>query len=153
MVDKPEFDIEAAHKYFSAHCFNLSWELIDKKNRTPQEDEEMIRTNQVSLWHWTKRPDCTEKHLSIGYWQSARIYAIINQPDNARRYGKMCLEYSANQAPFFKAYAYEALARAEMIAGNSSQMNTYLEQARTLTKEVDDEISRKMLMDDLATIK
>jgi hypothetical protein len=31
------FDLAAAHKYFSAHCFNAAWDLIEKKDRTPAE--------------------------------------------------------------------------------------------------------------------
>ncbi len=153
MASVPEFDVVAAHKYFSTTCFNMSWDLIDKKDRTPEEDEEMIRVNQVSIWHWTQREDCTDKHLSIGFWQSARIYAIIGQAENSRRYGKMSLDRSTSLPPFFVAYAYEALARAEMVAGSNDKMQEYLDKAKKLAADVSDEESRKMIMDDLVTIK
>lgn len=107
MADKPDFDLSAAHRYFSAHCFNQAWELIEKAERTPDEDEQMIRLSLAATWHWTQRSDCTPTHLSVGYWQAARIYAILGQAENARRYAQMCLE--ASQAPgvepFYLAYA------------------------------------------------
>ena len=88
MTKQPEIDVAAAHKYFSAYCFNAAWGLIDNKNRTHQDDEEMTRLCQASIWHWTQREDCTDKNLSIGYWQASRVYALLGQADDARRYGQ-----------------------------------------------------------------
>ncbi len=39
----PDFDSTKAHQFFSAHCFNSAWELIDKPARTPEENEQMIQ--------------------------------------------------------------------------------------------------------------
>ena len=51
----PDFDSAKAHQFFSAHCFNSAWELIDKPERTPEENEQMIQRTMASLWHWTQR--------------------------------------------------------------------------------------------------
>ena len=51
MAKAPEFDLEAAHRYFAAHCFNTAWDLIEKKNRTPEDDRMMVALNQASLFH------------------------------------------------------------------------------------------------------
>ena len=149
MASQPDFDLESAHKYFSAFCFNRAWDLIDKSTRTPAEDQELIGLNQASIWHWRQRPDCTSQHLSVGYWQAARIYALLGQADNARIYGDLCLAESDGLAPFYVAYAYEALARAEMVAGNKELMKKHLATARKLAANVRDEESRKMLTADL----
>ena len=63
MSDKPELDQELAHKFFAANCFNKAWELIDKPDRTPEDDEQMIRLVHASIYHWTQRPDCTRQEL------------------------------------------------------------------------------------------
>jgi hypothetical protein len=55
MPKQPDFDVKAAHRYFSAHCFNAAWELIEKKDRTPEEDRQMVSLNQASLYHWRGR--------------------------------------------------------------------------------------------------
>ena len=81
----PDFDSAKAHQFFSAHCFNSAWELIDKPERTPEENEQIIQRTMASLWHWTQREDCTDQNLSIGYWQAARVYALAGEPDNARK--------------------------------------------------------------------
>lgn len=154
MTKKPDFDVKAAHKYFAAHCFNQAWGLIDKTDRTPQEDEQMIRLNMTSTWHWTQRDDCTDKNLSIGYWQAARIFAILGDAVQARKYGEMCLAYSQGEdiGPFFLGYAYEALARAEAIAGNDAEKDKYITLAYQAAEGVSDADSKKALLEDLTTI-
>jgi len=153
MPQDPGFDIGKAHGYFSVDCFNKAWDLIEKPNRTPEEDEHMTRLSQASIWHWTQRADCKSTNLSIGYWQASRICAILGRADDARRYAQLCLRHSKDEAPFFLAYAYEALARAEQVAGNGPQAAKYRAEAVQLTEAVTDDEERKMLVDDLETIK
>lgn len=153
MVNKPDFDAAAAHRYFSAHCFNAAWELIDKKERTAEETEQMIQLCQASLWHWSRRPDVTEQNRSVGFWQAARVYALAGQPDSARRYGKLSLEAAADCPPFYKGFAYEALARAERVAGDKPRMKEYLSLARKQAEAVKDLEERKMLEADLDSLQ
>ncbi|MEE9555059.1 MAG: tetratricopeptide repeat protein [candidate division Zixibacteria bacterium] len=152
MSKKPDFDLQTAHKYFSAHCFNGAWEYIAKKDRAPEDDRKMIHLAEASVWHWTQRDDCTDKNLSIGYWQLSRVFAISGRIDDARRYGELSLEFSKNEEPFCKGYAYEALARAESLAGNADKAKEYLGEARKLAEQVNDADSKKWLVDDLNTI-
>lgn len=154
MAQKPQFDLQEAHKYFSAHCFNQAWELIEKTIRSAEEDEQMIRLTLAAAWHWTQRSDCTPKNLSIGYWQNSRVYALVGQAENARRYAQLCLEVSQGEGipPFYLGYAYEALARAEKAAGNQDKMDEYLGEARHTAGLVEADDERKMLMDDLDSI-
>lgn len=155
MAEKKDFDHKAAHKYFSAHCFNKAWDLIDKSERTPQEDEEMIRLSLASQYHWSQRDDRSSTSASIGFWQTSRIYAILGQADNARRYAQLCLEASQGDdvAPFYLGYAYEALARAEAVGGNEQEMKAFLAKANSTADEIKKVEEKKMLLDDLSTIQ
>jgi len=154
MAKKPEFDLQAAHKYFAVYCFNQAWDYIDKPIRTSAEADTMLRLSMSSLWHWTQREDCTPTNLSIGYWQVSRVFALLRQADNARHYGKLCLEASQHDgvAPFHLAYAYEALARAELVAGNLFDKDTYLSQAKQVAANVSDIEDQQHLLKDLETI-
>jgi hypothetical protein len=147
------FDYERAHRYLSADCFNRCWDLIDKPQRTPEEDEQMLLRTMASFWHWTQRPDLTPRNRSVGYWQIARVYALLGQADNARRYGEISLRFSEQEPPFFLAYAHEALARAAMVAGDRDQQAHHLERARALCPAIQDAESRELLEKDLATIR
>jgi hypothetical protein len=154
MTSSTDFDVVAAHRYFSVECFNKAWDLLDRPSRTPAEDEEMLHLGLASLWHWTQRPDCTATNRSVSYWQVSRIYAVLGQAGNARRYGELCLGVSQGEGipPFYLGYAYEALVRAEKVAGNRDKMAEYLQAACQVAETVPDAEARQMLQNDLATI-
>lgn len=154
MSDEPTFDIQAAHRYFSTECFNRAWDLIDQEVRTPEEEDKMLNLGLASLWHWTQRPDCTSKELSLGYWQVSRIYAITGRPENATWYAERCLEATeeAELPPFYLGYAYEALARAAMAGRDRQVALAHIAKARELAKQEESEEDRQLLLDDLATI-
>lgn len=154
MADTPSFDIQQAHKYFSADCFNKTWDNMDRdENRSIEENMEMLHTAIASLWHWTQREDVTPKNLSIGYWQVSRVYNLIQQPNNARTYGLLSLKYAKELEPFLQAYAYETLARAEMQCNNRVIMMVHLEKAHKLAEQIDNEEDRQALAKDLSSIR
>ena len=103
------------HKKLSADCFNRTWELLDKKNRTAEENERMTSLAHASLAHWRMREDCTDHNLGIGYWQLSRVCSVLGQGNNAERYGGQCLHVSGKETPFYLAYAHEALTRAALL--------------------------------------
>jgi hypothetical protein len=154
MPKGPDFDVTAAHKYFAAECFNRTWGLMDKADRTPEENEQMLQLTFASQWHWSQRDDCAPTNVATGYWQISRVFAILGQGDNARKYGRLSLEAleGAEDVPFSVGYAYEALARAEMVAGDKAKMEEYLAEAREAAEKVTDADSKKWLTDDLGTI-
>jgi len=155
MTKKPDFDLFSAHKFFAAQCFNQTWDYIDKPARTKSEEDSMLSLSLASLWHWTQREDCTPTNLSVGYWQVSRVFALLQQADNARHYGELCLEVSQKEGvlPFYLGYAYEALARAELVAGNRDKMADLLVQARQTAALISDAEEKKMLLKDLETIR
>jgi tetratricopeptide (TPR) repeat protein len=155
MSDAPGFELEKAHRYFSAECFNLAWDLIDKPSRTPDEDRLMLQLGLASLWHWSQRPDRTSINLSVGHWQVARIYALLGAVDEARQYAQYSLQYcqEAGDFPFYLAYAYEALARVESIGGERVKMEEYLQKAHEMSEKIPDPDDKQQLLADLNSIK
>jgi hypothetical protein len=149
---QPPLDATRAHALFSAECFHRAWSLIDKPQRTADEDEQMLLLGYASLWHWTQRADCTPRHRSIGYWQVSRIHALLGQADEARRAAEKCLQHSRDEPPFYRAYAHEALARAAMLAGDRHRMADHLGEARRLAEQVADAQHCSWLENDLNTI-
>src|ERR1700761_8699308 len=93
-------DLAAAHRHFSAWCFNRAWDLIEKPDRTEADDLMMVALNQASIFHWRSRPDCTAKNLAVGYWQASRIQALIGNAQEAMRCALVCLGHSEALAPF-----------------------------------------------------
>ena len=153
MSDQTSFDINEAHIHFSVESFNSAWTYIEQDAvRTPDEDLAMLHAAIVSLWHWSHRADVRPENLSVAYWQVSRVFNLIRQPNNARTYGLLALKYAEFLEPFFKAYAYETLARSEMLAGNRVIMLVYLDKAHSMAKLIKNEEDRELLLKDLDSI-
>jgi tetratricopeptide (TPR) repeat protein len=153
MTAKKSFNAQAAHKFFSKSCFNAAWRLLDKGSRTSEENEEMIRLSQSALFHWSQRTDCTDQNLSIGYWQLARIYAVLGDASAAVKYGQKCVDYSQKHgvAKVFLGYAYEALARAYAVSGDEEKKVENIKMAREIADALSEE-DKAQLTGDLDTI-
>ena len=139
-----------AHRYYSAHCFNSAWELIRKQDRTPLEDLLMATMSQASLYHWIHRPDCTDRNLSIGYWQASRVHSLLGIAHEAKRFAEICREFSGELDPFYQGYAEEALARAEWVAGNLDAARAHARKASAHAEAVKEADDRARLLQDLA---
>jgi hypothetical protein len=113
----------------------------------------MESLGQASIFHWTRRPDCTDRNMSIGYWQVSRIAAILGHAAEARRHGETCLAYSGALDPFYQGYAHEALARAALVACDAARAAEHLAKAEALLAEVTDKESRDLLTPDLAELR
>jgi len=152
-MNAPDFDLASAHRYFAASCFNLAWELIDKPDRTPDEDERMVQLNQASLWHWGQRADCQAKNLSIGYWQSSRIHVLLGRAGEAMRYAELCLSQTPPDDVFLMGYAHEALARAALLACDAAEGARQLSIATAFAARVTDPEDRQLLERDLNSLR
>jgi hypothetical protein len=40
------------HRKFAVGLFNLTWSLLDKKDRTREEDDKMVHAAHASRYHW-----------------------------------------------------------------------------------------------------
>jgi hypothetical protein len=151
-MPEPEFDVAAAHRFFAADCFNKTWDLMDKPERTAAEDRLMVALTHASLYHWSQRADCTEGHFAIGYWQVSRVYALLGNAPEAKRFGDICLSFSSKADPFLYGYAHEALARAALVAGDRDSTAMHKQEALTAAERIQKVEDRDLLLADLKTI-
>jgi len=147
-------DPTAAHQHFAASFFNAAWDLLDKPDRTPAEDERMLFLSIASHCHWQHRDDYEATKASIGYWQTARVYAVLGDGRNAEVYADKCLAVSTGDEvpPFYRAYAHEARARAAALQGNTAARDEALRHAREALAVVTDPKLRDAVEADLATV-
>ncbi len=153
-MGQPDFDAAAGHRFFSSDGFNKTWDLLDKSDRTPEDDEQMLLRATASLWHWTQRTDATSENLSVGYWLVSRVHAVAGCAEEAMRYGELSLSQAGKEgvAPYALAYAHEALARAHAAAGRRKQAADHLVLARRASDRLTDEETKRLLLADLETI-
>ena len=148
----PAFDEAIGHRRFSGIAFNRTWELLDKPDRTPRDNDGMLAATFASLWHWLNRPDATDLNLSIGYWQVSRVFAVLGDGPNAVAWGEKCLAVSQNQPPFYLAYAHEALARGYRIVGDEAKKQEHLAAARKLAEKIEEAGERSALEADVNSL-
>lgn len=144
-----------SHKQLAVNCFNATWDLLDLKERTKDEEEQMIHLAHTSFWHWTQVVDHTPKNLSIGYWQLSRVYAVAGNGERALYYAERCQEVSSIHmiAPFYIGYAYEALCGAYSILEKFELATQNFQLGMEYMEKVDDDSEKEMLRNDLQSIK
>ncbi|SEO63472.1 hypothetical protein [Paenibacillus sp. OV219] len=142
------------HKALASSCFNQVWDLLDKKDRTTIDDEMMVHLCHSSFWHWTQASEHTQRNLSIGYWQLARVYAVTQSGEQALAYSNRCIEVSeaAELEPFYIAYGYEAAARAYAVLKQAENMKKAAKTATHYADQVADTESKSWVIRDLASI-
>src|SRR5690606_15766514 len=89
---KPPLDEPSAHEHFSSGCFNRTWDLMEKPDRTELEDEEMLLAAHASLWHWMQRPDYAPEKRAIGHWQLSRVSCLTGRGEAALAHARLSLE-------------------------------------------------------------
>jgi hypothetical protein len=45
-------NLKEMHKKFAVDCFNGTWDLLDNKDRSREEDFNMIHMAHASRYHW-----------------------------------------------------------------------------------------------------
>jgi hypothetical protein len=143
---------QGQHRKIASDLFNYTWSLLDRKGRSPAENDEMLHAAHASRYHWGHAG--TPLNLSIGEWQVSRVYAVLGRAEPALYHGRRALEIARRNrlGRFHFAYAYEALARAAAVAGQRRARNRYLKEARRIGASVRDRDDRRMLLEDLATV-
>lgn len=149
----PPFDAAAGHRFFSGACFNKAWELMAMRERTPEEGMLMLSLSHASLYHWSQRADCQPVNISVAFWQLSRVNALLGLANDAYSYAVLCLAKSDALPPFYRAYAYEALARSEQMAGNASAAIAHIRMAQSLATLVEHAADREMVLKDLTDIE
>jgi hypothetical protein len=149
------FDAARAHRHFAAACFNRAWDYLDLPQRSQKQVEEMLHASHASFWHWLHVPEQTPVNMSIGLWQLARVYAVAGRADDARQWARRCLDLGERERldPFYRAYAHEALARADLLTGAGESVARHLAAARALLPQIDELDDRKRLAGDLESIE
>jgi len=139
MAEETKYSEKEAHKKFAVDCFNLTWNLLDKKDRTVEEIDEMIHTAHASRFHWGEIG--TPLEFERGEWQISRVYSVLKRSEPALYHAKRCLEICRknNIGDFDIAFAYEAMARAYAVASDKTGCDKHLQ----LAKEAGEMIKKK----------
>ena len=135
--------------------YNTTWDLIDKPERTRDEDDELLHRAHASRYHWGEVG--TAANRARGEWICSRVYTVLGRAEPALHHARRCLElvesHPADVEEWDLPAAYEALARAHSLAGELDEARRYVELGRQATSRIEDADDRAPLEADFATIR
>lgn len=136
----------------AADLFNYCWTLIEKDDRTERETDLMIDAAHASRFFWEAVGEPV--HHARGEWQISRAYAVARRAEPALHHAERCLAIcEANGIGALDlAYAYEAVARAQAVAGDRAEAIRWAAKARAAADGIDDEDDRDVLLSDVAAV-
>ncbi len=153
MSEEQKYTEQEAHKFFGVSLHNLVWQLLGQTERSPEENEKMIKAAFASCYHWGEVG--TAVNQARGEWMISHVFAILNRPAQALHHARRSLEICQgnNFGGFDLAYAYEAMGRA-LAAGADATEKTeaehYLNLAQIQAQQIKDPEDRKIFEKDLA---
>jgi ribosomal protein S18 acetylase RimI-like enzyme len=140
------------HRRLAAELFNGTWTLLEKQDRTADDDARMIHMAHASAYHWLQAG--TPRNFARSHWLCSRVYSVLGRGEpalyHARLVHDICTEHGIGD--FDLAFAFEALARAHAVAGNRGESDRWRDRARAATEDVTDPEDRELLLSDLGTI-
>jgi hypothetical protein len=143
------------HRRLGVDLYNGTWTLIERENRTPDEDDEMLHRAHASAYHWLQGPH-TAANRARSHWLCSRVHVLAGQPESALYHARRCLvlveNHSEEMEDWDRAAAHEALARAHAAAGESEAARRHLELARAETATIANPKDSKHIESDLDTI-
>jgi DNA-binding transcriptional MerR regulator len=132
--------------------FNGVWRLLEKEDRSVEDDDRMLHMAHASRYHWGQIG--APVNLSRGEWQCSRVYSVLGRAEpalhHARRGLEICRAHSIGDWDL--AYAYESLARAHAVARDKDQARTWTEQALAAAEDIAADEDRELVLTDLEAI-
>ena len=148
-------DIDGAtHRALGVALFNHVWTLLDKPDRSPAETDEMIHAAHASRFHWSRAEGAETFNLARGEWQCSRVYAVLGRGEPALWHARRCvaINEAAGTADWDIASAYEAMARANAVAGDPGAAAEWKARATAALDGIADKDDREVIEGDLATL-
>jgi hypothetical protein len=139
-------------KKFAAELFNGTWGLLEKEDRTPDDDARMIHMAHASTYHWAEVG--TAVNIVRGEWQCSRVYAVLGRAEPALYHARRALEVCRREGigDFDLAACFEALARACAVAGDADESKRWLREAATAAEDIAEDDDREIVLSDLQTV-
>ena len=150
MSEEKSFTEAEAQVHFAKQFNGKTWDLLDKRDRSLEENELLADYAHTSLAHW--RVAGTGVHLQRGVWMLARVYTVLGNTQLAIQHAKRCLELTEEHkdllSDFDFAFAYECMARAQALAGNQTEAQKFVAMADEAGSAIADEEDRDIFQTD-----
>jgi pentatricopeptide repeat protein len=121
------------------------WELLGKEDRNQLEDDELLYAAYGSCYHW--RQVGTGVHQQRGEYMIAKAHLSLNNRAETLRHAKRVIGLTEGHkkelSDFDFAYAYELMARALAMNGDSEEARKYYQMAKEAGNEIANDEDKK----------
>ena len=111
------------YKRQAIECNNSVWAMVDAE-RTPLNDEEMLRRAYASAYHWQRASGATAVNEARALYMLAKAHLLAGLPERSLHYADACMVATLGAgdlaADFDLAYAHESRARALLAVGREA---------------------------------
>jgi hypothetical protein len=139
------------HRALGVAAFNATWDLLVRDDRTPEDDEDMLRTVYASAYHWTRAAGRGPENEVRSLYIQSKVWLAVGHAEQALAYAERCLAATtaAGLVDFDLAYAHEAMARSLHAVGRVDEGMAEMAAARAVP--VADDEDRALVESDFAT--
>jgi hypothetical protein len=140
------------HRHLGVDLYNDTWRLLESH----EDDDELLHQAHASAYHWLKAPECEPRNCARSEWLCSRVYSVLGRAEPALHHAHRCIDICEadpeNMEDWDLPFAYEALARAQAIAGNAGEADRYEQKARELGASLADPEDREHLEEALSEL-
>jgi hypothetical protein len=142
------------HRQLGVDLYNYTWTLLEKEDRTRDDDDELLSATHASAYHWSRAAGTGPQNAARSQWQISRANAVLGRGDAALYHAERCLEHCTENGigDWDLAAAYEALARAHKVAGNDAEFRRNVDLGREALAQIADEKDREHIAEDLDSL-
>ena len=142
------------HKKLGISYFNITWNLIDKENKTIEDKMQMIHYSHASRLHW-ELSDAPSLNIVRGEWQISHVYSLLGMGESALFHAQYVFDKTIenNYTDFDLVFAYEAMAYAYKVLGKNDLMDEYLDKGYSSIKQIQKKDDRDYCKTQLDIIK
>ena len=144
-------NLNEMHQSLAINLNQETWGLLEREDRTDNDDQRMITFAKGSLYHWQKSPNCKPVNHQRGEWLISHVYAVLNRGKEALFHAEICMDITMNESlnDFDLAYAYECKARAYAALDFPQKMNKCYSNAKAIGKTIKKNKDKKLFFSDL----
>ncbi len=142
----------AWHREVAVGQFNATWDLIDKADRTADDDATMLLAATTSRWHWGHVGG--PEQVATGDWLIAHVACLLGLGDLGALFASRNLSIAEAEAwdGWRLASAHEGMARACAVQGDAESRSLHVAAARAALNREPDPDERVMIEEQLSTV-
>jgi hypothetical protein len=140
------------HRGQAVETYNQSWSLLERDDRSPEQDRDLLTTAFTSRFHWRAAGGVEQWVMSD--WMVARAAAAVGE-------GRLAVDFAlaahdaaqrGEVADWLLASCAEGVARAYAALGDEVSRDRWSEVARSLISDIIDDEDRELIASQLDTI-